>query len=376
MTVRRRDEITLEGERGVFDRWQSISVTNDMMGLNECTLDLADDGAEAAFYRMFRPGETFVVSINGRPRLTGRSEVSESPITPEGTRVRLVIRTRFADAKYCSADPAVSVEKATFEAVARAQYAKLGYTKDDLVFAPGLDADLMTGVQTGSKTPPVDLISIKVDAAKPQPTESVFQFIERHLKRIHCAHWEGPDGRLYFGRPNDEAEPVFTFTCRRGPESVRNNVGRATPKQDWSQVPSEMWVYGATTGKDIAGATIKGVSKDDDLLEVYGRTKHFYRPVVLQNSEAKDLKEAETMARRERSARSKDKDAFSIQADGWTYWTDGGDQIPYSPNRVAFVDVFNREPGNYLITATTSTMGISQRATTQLTLVAKGIWVV
>lgn len=376
MTVRRRDEITIEGERGVFSRWQSITVTNDMMGFNECSLDVGDDGAEAAFYRTIRPGELFVVSINGRPRLSGRSEITESPVTPEGTRVRWVIRTRFADAKYCSADPAVSVEKATFEAVARAQYAKLGYSGSDLVFAPGLDADLMTGKQTGSKAEPVDFISIKVDAAKPQPTESVYQFVERHLKRIHCAHWEGPDGKIYFGRPNDAADPMFFFTCRRGPESVRNNVGRAVPKQDWSQVPSELWVYGQSTGKDVASATIKGVSRDEELLEVYSRNKQFYRPVVLQNSEAKDLKEAETMARRERSARSRDKDAFSIQADGWTSWTDAGEQIPYSPNRVAYVDVFNRDPANYLITATTSTMGITQRAMTMITCVAKGIWVV
>lgn len=376
MTTRRRDEITIEGERGVFTRWQTITVTNDMMSFNECTLDVGDDGAEADFYRVIRPGELFSVSINGRPRLTGRSEVLESPITPEGTRVRWTIRTRFADANYCSADPSVSVEKTTFKAVCIAQYAKLGYTEADLVFAPGLDADLMTGKQTGQKEAPVDLISVKVDAAKPQPTESLKQFIDRHLKRIHCAHWEGPDGKIYFGRPNDEADPMFTFTCRRGPERVRNNVGRATPKQDWSQVPSELWVYGESTGKDVASAAIKGVSKDEELLEVYGRTKQFYRPVVLQNSEAKDLKEAETMARRERSARSKDKDAFSVQADGWTYWTDAGDQIPFSPNRVAFVDVFNRDPGNYLITSTTSTMGAAQRAMTMVTMVAKGIWVV
>lgn len=376
MSVRRRDEITLESERGSFSRWQSISVTNDMTGLNECVVDVGDDGAEADFYRVIRPGELFEVRCNGRPRLSGRSEVNESSITPEGTRVRLIIRTRFADAKYCSADPAVSIEKTTFMAVAIAQYAKLGYKASDLVFAPGLDADLMTGKQTGQREPPVDLISIKVDAAKPQPTETVFAFIERHLKRIHCAHWEGPDGKIYFGRPNDEAAPMFVFTCRRGPESVRNNVGRATPKQDWSQALSEMWVYGESTGKDVASAAIKGVSKDDEVLEVYARNGHFYRPVVLQNSEAKDLKEAETMARRERSARSKDKDAFQIQADGWTYWTDSGEQIPYSPNRVAFVDVFNRDPANYLIVATTSAMGVTQRATTQLTMLAKGIWVV
>lgn len=376
MTTRRRDTITLEGERGVFDRWQAISVTNDMMGLNECTLDLGDDGAEAAFYETIKPGSLFVVRINGRPRLSGRSEVLESPITPEGTRVRLVIRTRFADAMYCSADPSVSIEKTSFKAVCIAQYAKLGYAESDLVFAPGLDADLMTGIIKGQKTPVTDVTSTKVDAAKPQPTESVKQFIERHLKRIHSAHWEGPDGRIYFGQPADEDDPVFTFTCRRGPESVRNNVTKATPKQDWSQVPSELWVYGQTTGKDIASAAIKGVSKDQDLIDVYARNAHFYRPVVLQNSEAKDLKEAETMARRERSARSKDKDAFQIQADGWTYWTDSGEQIPYSPNRVAFVDVFNRPSGNYLITATQSTMSIDHRATTSLTMVAKGIWVV
>ena len=137
-----------------------------------------------------------------------------------------------------------------------------------------------------------------------------------------------------------------------------------------------MWVYGQSTGKDIAGAAIKGVSKDDDLLEVYARNRHFYRPVVMQHSEAKDLKEAETLARRERSARSKEKDMFTIQADGWTYWTDRGEQIPYAPNRVAYVDVFNRDPGNYLVTSTQSTMSIDQRATTTLTMLAKGIWVV
>lgn len=375
MSSRQRDTITLEGSRGIFDRWQSIQVTNDIMGLNECVLDLGDDGAEAAFYRIIRPGELFVVSINGRPRLTGRSEINELPITTEGTRVRLVIRTRFADAAYCSADPAVSVEKTTIKAFVIAQYAKLGYRETDFVFAPGADADLMTGVVKGVGKDS-DFLSVKIDAAKPQPTETVKQVVERHLKRFHMAHWEGPDGKIYIGQPNDGADPTFMFTCRRGPESVRNNCTKATAKQDWSQVPSEMWVYGQSTGKDIASAAIKGVSKDEELLEVYARNGHFYRPVVLQNSEAKDLKEAETMARRERSARSKEKDMFTIQADGWTYWTDRGEQIPYAPNRVAFVDVFNRDAANYLVTATQSMMSIDQRATTTLTMLAKGIWVV
>jgi prophage tail gpP-like protein len=375
VSTRRRDEITIEGERGVFSRWQSITVANDIMGLNECALDLGDDGAEADFMRTIRNGELFVVKINGRPRLSGRSEVVEAPITPEGTRVRWIIRTKFADASWCSADPSVSVEKTTIKQFVIAQYARLGYAESDFVFAPGADADLMTGVAKGAGLQP-DFISAKIDAAKPQPTETVRQVVERHLKRFHMAHWEGPDGKIYVGQPNDEADPTFTFTCRRGPESVRNNCTKATSKQDWSNAVSEMWVYGQSTGKDIAGAAIKGVSKDQELLDVYERTKQFYRPVVLQNTEAKDLKEAETMARRERSARSKDKDAFTIQADAWTWWSDAGDQIPYAPNRVAFVDVFNRDPGNYLVTATTSVMSIDQRATTQLTMLAKGIWVV
>lgn len=376
MTVRRRDTITIEGERGVFDRWQTIGLTNDMLSFNEVTVDVGDDGAEADFYRVIRPGELFTVMLNGRPRLSGRSEVLESPITPEGTRVRWIIRTRFADAWYCSADPSVSVEKTTIKAFVLAQYAKLGYTESDFIFAAGADADLMTGVAKSGAKIDTDFLTIKVDAAKPQPTESVRNAVERHLKRFHLAHWEGPDGKILVGRPSDDVDPRYNLTCRRGPESVRNNVTRATPKQDWSQVPSELWVYGQSTGKDIAGAAIKGVSKDDELLEVYGRNKQFYRPVVLQNSEAKDLKEAETMARRERSARSKDKDSFSVQADGWSWWSDAGEQIPYATNTVAFVDVFNRDPGNYLVTQTQSIMSIDQRATTMLTLVAKGIWVV
>lgn len=380
MTSRRKpDRITLESERGVFALWQSITVTNDMTTQNEAQLDLGDDGALEDFYRIIQPGELFVIRLNGRPRLAGRSEVRETMGDPSnGIRCRLIIRTRFADGFYCSADPTVRVEKTTIRDFVIGQYAKLGYTAADFVFNVGLDRDLMTGDKKGD--PPSsgrrDLAPIKVDQAKPQPTESIRACVERHLKRFHCAHWEGPDGKIYIGQPDDEQAPTYYLRCRRGAAAVGNNCAKFTKKDDWSQVPSEMWVYGQSTGKDVAGATIKGVSKDDDLLAVFAKNKHFNRPVVLQNTEARDQLEAESMARRERSARSRDKDAWQTTTDGWTYWSDSGIQIPYAPNTVAEVNVFNAPVGRYLVMSTTLQQSLDQRVVTNLTMVAKGIWVV
>lgn len=371
--------MTLETTRGVFDRFSAVTVTNELTSPAEAILELGDDGALADLYRIFKPGEPFKVKLNGLARLSGRVEIRKhSGASGTGTKLTVTIRTKLSDAFYCSADPAVRVEKTSVKEFVLGQYAKLGYTEADFIFSKNAGIDLMTGLEKGQnpKTKIIDLAPIKVDAAKAQPTESVRSCVDRHLKRHHATHWDAPDGRIAVGRPNEDQEPHYSFRCLKGRAGQGNNVEQYERGLDWSQVPSSLWVYGGTSGKDVASSTIKGVSNDDDLIAAFNAHGHFYRPVVLQSEQAKTLAEAEAAARRERSMRSMSKDTWMIRTDGWTHWRSNGQQIPYAPDTVADIDIHTDVPGRYLCTGTQMVWSKAAGSRTTLQFVAKGVWVI
>lgn len=376
---RKPDQITIETERGTFDRFSSVQITNDIEGQTEAVLETGDDGSGSDLYDIVQPGQLFAVKLNGRPRMSGRAEINEIPGSPEsGVKLRIVLRTKLADARYCSADPKIKLDKATIKSFVVAVYAKLGYTESDFVFLPDADRDLMTGQKAGYKVVP-DIAPIKADQMKIQPNETIFACVERQLKRLHVQHWDTSDGRILVGAPDDTQTPRYRFQCQRGAGAAGNNVDDFQRGKDWSEVPSEMWIYGKVQTDDGAGnigfKDVKGVSQDPDLVAVQRRNGHFYRPVVIVNEWAKNLDSVNAIAARERSLRSRAKDTWTIRTDAWTYW-DGANQIPYVHNTTADIDILTGPQGRYLIHKVGLTFGVDQKVATMLGLVASGIWAI
>jgi prophage tail gpP-like protein len=376
MATRQPDKIEVLTSEGTLDKFSSLEIRNDIAGPTEASFELGDDGAWSELKSVVTPGSSVIVRLNGKLRLTGRAEVAEVPgDAGSGMAIRLTVRTKMSDARYASADPSVKVKDSSIKDFVLACYAPLGYTESDFAFAPFVARDLMTG-EAGGAAPPFELEPIQEDQAKVNPPETIFEAVERHLRRHRATHWDSPDGRIIVGAPDETQAPKYRLQCKRGPASKANNVLRFNRIADWSEVPSEIVVYGQTSGRDITRASVKGVVEFGPVKDVAGKTRHFTRKVILADQATKSLQQAEQKARRELSSRIRRYDAWEFTVDGWSYF-DGTKQIPWATNTTTDVDVetLGGVQGRYLIHAVSCSLSTAASATTRLTLSGPGVWI-
>lgn len=376
--ARKPDRITVESDDGVFDRFSALTITNDIVGQTEARFELGDDGCWPELEELVSPGKPFKVYLNGLLRLTGRAEVNEVPASAgAGVTLQLTVRTKMADARYRSAPEGVRVENSSIKAFVLACYAPLGYAEKDFAFGAFAARDLLTGRAEGKGAPP-DLEPIRPDQAKPQPGETIQAAVERHLARYHATHFDCPDGRIAVGVPDDTQEPIYCLRAKRGAASRGNNVLAFTRIRDWTDVARTVTVHGRTLSQEEAPTPLRSDALDTDVNRVSFLTGHFQRDIVVSGTQARSSAHAEAIAKRELSARIRRKSAFEFLVDGWTYW-DGSQQIPWAYDTTVDVDVdaLGREArGRFLVVRTILQLSSSQSATTQITVVAPGLWTI
>lgn len=333
---RQLDRIRVESKSGSIDIFNSIEVANDIEQPSMCGFDIGNDGSYETLAKTLKHGETFKVWLNDRLRMTGRVYSLEEPSTAnEGTTVRVVIQSFMAEAHYASADPATRVEKVSIQDFLVALYAPLGITPSDFVFDADLSRNLITGKGAKGAAAPADLEEMKPDQAKVSPPESIFDAASKHLQRFGLMHWDTPDNKIYVGKPDENQQPLYRLQCKRGKQSAGNNVLSIQRVTDWSDVPSELRVYGGGQAKDATKAPFRGYESWLDVLE----TK-FHRPVIILSSGAKNKSQVDAQARREMAKRSKRKDAFEIEVDGWSWFDPKSKQaIPWAINTTVDLDV-------------------------------------
>jgi len=370
---RKPDQIVVESAGTAFDGFESLEITNDITGPSEARLVIGDDGAWEELEQKVKPGTEWKVKLNNRLRLTGRAEVNEIPSDPDsGTLVQLTVRTKRTDAMVRSAEP-VTVQNTTIKAFILALYGQLGYGEADFVFGEFADVELMTGKSGAGKANVDNLASITVEQAKVQPPETIHECAERHLKRYQATHWDGPDGKIIVGRPDDTQAPRYVLLAKRGAKSG-NNVLRCQRVIDWTDVPRKVRVYGHTFGRDITSSHFSGEAQDDDVDAVAAATGHFDRLVIVQDQQSKAADAAAKTAQRELSARIRRKHAWELETDGWSWWN-GSEQVPWAPNTTVEVDVEAGGPkGTFLIVRTVLKLDLEGAATTAITCVAPGVW--
>lgn len=378
MSTRPPDVVTIESDAGSFDAFESLSIVNDIEGLTEATFAFGDESSWEALEQIIAPGEPFSVLVNGRPRMAGRAEVNDySATVASGFLVTLTCRTKLADARYRSAEPTVRVAKTSIKDYILALYAPLGYVESDFQFSEATARDLMTGKSQGGKDA-VDLAPLQAEQAKVNPPETTYDAAERHLKRHHMTHWDGPDGKILVGAPDDTQAPLYRAICKKaGPASKGNNCGAIHRIRDWSEVAGDIAVFGTTPGREIAKTALRGAAVDLDLAAVFAKTGHFSRPVIIPSEQAKTLDAATAIAARELSARKRRKDVWELTLDGWSYW-DGNEAVVYAHNTVIDVDVEGggaSARGSYLVHRVQLTYNESGLVT-QLTAVAPGVWAI
>lgn len=376
---RRPDRITVELDGGLFDRFSSLTITNDIVGETSATFEVGDDGAWPELERLVAPGAKCRVLLNNHPRLVGRAEINEVPgDAAGGVKLQLTVRTKLADARYASADESIRVENVSVKDFILALYSRIQVKPADFVFGSFAARDLMTGVEKGSSKPPINLEPMRVDQAKVQPPETIWDAAGRHLKRYHALHWDMPDGRILVGIPDDTQQPRYHLQCRRGAASKGNNVLSFRRVRDWSDIAMTVEVHGQDRGIDDTRQRVSALATDEDVLAVATKTGHFYRNVSIPNQEARTPDQAAIYAERELSARRRRKDAYEVLVDGWTYWGKN-EQTPWAIDTTASVDVDVlgvEARGSYLVTRTDVMLSTTGAATTKMALIGKGLWVV
>ncbi len=384
VAVRPRDTVRVEIlasetiQGGTLENFTSLIIRNDLTMPSEASFEVGDEGTWNSIGNAFEPGVEFQIYINDTPRLRGRVEMNDVPLdVSAGAVVRFTVRTKLSDAMYASANHSVKVKGATVKQFVLDLYAPLGYAESDFEFDQATSRQIIVGrpIPSGADTEAIvearDRLNAAIREARVKPPETIYAAADRHLRKIGLMHWDGPTGKIVVGAPNDANDPAFAFNMfRNNNRSSTNNISGASRTRDWSGVPSVVNVYGrggprANTKKAIAAAaTAADVT-----------AAGFYRPVTVLAEGVKKQAEALKAANRELASRSKSKDSFSIDLDGFSFWN-GQETSLYAPDTVALIntDVAGGDSGAYFIHATTFTRNASDGDTTQLDLLRRGIW--
>ena len=356
---------------GQLDNFTSLLIRNDITMPSEASFEIGDDGTWQSLGEVFEPGVEFQVFVNNTPRLRGRVEMNDVPFDVRaGAVVRFTVRTKLSDAMYASADQRTRVKDVSIKDFVLALYEPLGYAESDFQFDQSAARNLITGKRKSTDEAPVDLEPIKIDEARVKPPETIYAAADRHLRRHGLMHWDDPMGKIVVGVPNDTQDPTYTFNMFRGPRSKTNNVLGATRTRDWSGIPAIVGVFGRGGKRDFTKARVAGFAEARDVSDA-----GFFRPVTIVAEGIRTQELADRAAARELSARSKRKDAFSIDTDGLSWW-DGQGQTLYAPDTVANIntDVAGGNAGAYYVHAVSMMRDAANGDTTQLDLVKRGIW--
>jgi prophage tail gpP-like protein len=416
MAKRPRDTVLIESVEGggfsiVVDRSTQYELVLDLLAPSVARFEIGDSGTWGAIRDALGIGGTFQVSINGSPRLRGRLLTRNLAVSADaGATVQVMVRTRLADAMFTAADPKIGVRNTTIKDVILAAYARMGLTEADFVFQSDVARDLITGRRSGqpdraagiryrirqaeaaldpykdvkinllrkqlssAEGLPVDpeLDTLKEDEARPHPPESIYAFGERHLSRFSLAHWDGPDGRIVVGHPDDSQKASYIMTARRGKKALTNNLLGATKSEDFEEVPANLWVFGVGGGRDQAKARVKYMELDATLAAIDPKLD---RGAIIIDEGIRTQEQAAARARREMMRRSLAKDTWVLETDGLSYWS-GTESVPYGVDTVADVrvDVAGAASGPYLVRQVAMRGNAQDEHTTQLTCVGKGIW--
>jgi hypothetical protein len=368
---RPRDQIRVETDAGGFEAFERVELVHDLLDVTAASLAIGDERSWAAVERLVEPGSQFRIYLNDRLQMTGRAEVNEIPADAQGgSMIQLTCRTKLSDANYRSADPSLKLTGGSIKDFLLQLFAPLGYTANDFEFAPAADRAITTGKAKGAE-PPVDLEPLKPDQLKITPPETIREAAARHLRRHHMMLWDGADGRILVGKPAVSSPVLYPLICRRGVEARSNNLLGIKRVRDWSELPSEVWVYGTTTGADVAKSAIRGVAVDLDAARVAADSGHFDRVVIIPGDGVRTRARADAQAQRELAARSKRKDCWEAEVDGWSFWT-GNELVPYAINTMASVEAWQdagRANGRYLIARLARVLDPMEGAISSITLV-------
>jgi len=373
-----RDTVTISAigrasRRITIDRCTQYELTRDLTGPSEARFEFGDDDSWADLEDAIATGTRYQVQVNGVPWVTGRTLTRALPVSASGgSTIQLTVRSRLADAMFASCDPKVRVAKDTLKALIVDAYASIGLTAADIVFIDVTDRELAAGTGVNGDKDPEARQKFRVmfpDDARVHPPETVHQYTERHLNRFGLTQWDLPDGRIAIGAPDDLQAPSYRFRCHRGAgRNGGNNIINATRMEDYEGVPEELTLCGYGAIAYSASTAYKFTVTDQRQYALEERLRR--RVLVLDPAINRDAM-GEMRARKEMAQRSRQKDAYQIEVDGWT-----NNNNVLDVNKVADIQIDTAKvPGGaHLIWRVELSGNAQQGHTARVATVARGIW--
>lgn len=359
---------------GSLDHFTSLDITADLESPSEASFELGDDGTYESLRAYITPGTQYRVFVNGHPVLTGRVEANDLPLdSSAGAVARFSVRTKLSDAMYSTARQSTKVQNVSIKEFIEELYAPLGITSGDFEYRASAARDLITGKSSGNRgsDTPVDLNPIKVQEARVRPPETVYAAADRHLRRHGLMHWDGPDGKIIIGAPNDTQDPQYVFNAWRDPNRrALNNVLAISKIRDISGMPTAVGVFGVGGKRSFTKSRVAAFAQNDEMA-AWG----FHRPLIIPAEAIRTNDLAQRAANRELSARSRGFDTYVVENDGLSFW-DGFRVVNYAVNTVARVnsDSAGGSQGAYLVHRVSLRRNASEGDTVNLSLLKKGLW--
>lgn len=355
-----------------FEDWTSLSVRSSITSPAEASFELGDETGWQRIQTLCGLGSEFCVVVNDRPRLVGRVEALSSPCdAQQGTVQSFVVRTKMSDAVVASAPQGIRLKNASIKDFVLACYAGIGLDEGDFEFRSDVSRDLMTGKNSRGQRPPKPLEPLTEEQAKVNPPESVFAAVDRHLRRHGFLHWDGPDGRIVVGAPDDQQEAMGMLCMYAPPYGQMNNLLSIERVNDVSQSPTVLGVFGISAGRDFSKTKLSSILYNEDLI-----ARGFRRSVIINDEALRTRALASGRAKREFATRNRGLDRLTVSVDGLSY-TEGSYLFPWSPDTVFDVVVthLGGAIGNYYVEDVELSRNASQGDVSHITLVKQGVWV-
>lgn len=360
-----------------FDAITSADVLSSVVRSSEASFEVGDDGSYRDIAELANLGTRFVAFVDETPRLRGRVEVLNSDVNARASStIRFVVRTAISDLETNEVDLSIRVRDATIQQVIEAAVARKtaepapAIPAPRIIYTTDVARSIMTGMRgRGGKTAKT-LQPLTEQEAAPHPGETQKAFIDRHLMRHGLLIWDGPDGELVVGEPDDEQEPIYFFRCLLGPQGAHNNCVIMSRTRDAGGAPTHLTIYGHGGGGGKTRSKISAVRTNDELISL-----GFDRRITLTESAIRTKDMAERTAARQFSERVRKVETVTISAIGHSF-EDGGTRAAYAPDTVAdlIFETLGGPLGPYYLEQTMARVSPSEGETTQIQLVRAGTW--
>jgi prophage tail gpP-like protein len=133
-------------------------------------------------------------------------------------------------------------------------------------------ASTTAALSSGAGLSPLEIAQLKISEARTQAGETVWEFLDRHARRLGLLMRMGPDGTLNFTGLNYGQVP--SYRLERSIDSVTtgtqfaslgvrgNNILSGGERYDGSRMYREVKVFGRTKSGDLARAAVTATARD------------------------------------------------------------------------------------------------------------------